>query len=191
MKSTNLTAIVLLIFLFAFRIWQSTGCLHFSGFYLNPLSIKINVESQRHLDIGTNQTISKSIHNKFSAGIFEVGKDYSGEFSPNYLLEILGPLGFALSVAGIAQLVKQKNKLMLLHLMLILIIAAAGLLPIDPKAAFYAFSLSVLSFPFWSVKSFTDTKVKFLIFVLLTMATVIYYMFAWQMQLSCNEIFFN
>src|SRR3972149_11435702 len=89
MVLTKLLVVILVILIFLFRIWQSSGCREFSGFLFNPLSIKINVESQVASDFSLDRNISRFFHNKLTAGIFELTTSFTSTFDSPYLLQIL------------------------------------------------------------------------------------------------------
>ena len=177
--------------LFAFRIWQSSGCKSYAGFYFNPIAVRINVEEQRNLDKSTNRTLSKFFHNKASAFFWEVSKSYIFTTNPRFLLEILGPLGLFLAIASFANIVKTPKSKSALLLALIAISSLLLILPIDPKKTFYITAISWYIFSLLSASSFSKSSKLTGLFLLLLFLSFWYFAFSWQMKAICNEIFFN
>jgi len=133
---------IIVIFIFAFRIWQSTGCKDFISLSFDPKIVKISVEEQVSLDQGLSRQTARFFHNKASVGFFELAKFYSKLLEPRLILEVLGPIG----IWAVALALTRPRKLN-----------------------------------------------RFAVFVssILTVATLWYFAFSWQMQSICNEIFFN
>ena len=94
--------------LFAFRLWQTTGCLKFSDYHFNSLSIKISVEDHVNTDGTLNRQTARFFHNKLITGIYEYSKSYLKLFEPRFLLDILGPLGLVLVILTIFKINNQK-----------------------------------------------------------------------------------
>lgn len=179
------------VLLFTFRLWQTTGCRHFLGFYFNPLSIKINVEEQRGLDNGSNQQFSKFFHNKVSAAVYEISKSYSQTIDPRFLLEILGPVGLVLALISASKVIKKPKSIYTLSLLSVLTASLLFILPIDPKKTFYIVAFTWFGFSLISATSLSKSKLSILLFVVLLLASFWYFALSWQMPRVCNEIFFN
>ena len=183
--------IIILILIFSFRIWQTTGCRHFSGFQFNPLSIKINVESQTNTDLGLNRNISRFFHNKVSTGLFELTKSYASIYQPRFLLEVLGPLGLILVLFGLLNIFRKKKALGFTHLTFILFTSLITIFRPGPKISFYILASSWYSFSFWGISHFTKSLLLRTLFIFLAFLTLWYFIFSWQMSRVCNQIFFN
>jgi len=177
--------------LFSSRLWQTTGCRQFNGFYFNPISIKINVESQTSIDPKDQKFISRVFHNKATAAPFEISKDISKIIDTRYLLDILGPAGLVFFILGIASILKNKNKLGYSHLFITVIILFSALTTIPPKTSFWLMSLSFYSLSFWGISSLSKNKYIPTLLVILILATFWYFAINWQMPMICNEIAFN
>lgn len=187
---TKIFTISALILLFSFRIWQTSGCISFNSFHINPLTVKIAIESQRLTDDKPNDLTSKFFHNKISTGIFENSKNLITVSSPVLLISILSPIGIFLSIFIFANLKKIKSPLFYLHIAYILI-SSILLTLTSPKIAMYNFALSLYTFTFWSVK-LTSGRIKpVIIFIILIIISFWYYSLDWQIKSICNEIFFN
>lgn len=177
--------------LFAFRIWQTTGCRHFAGFYFNPLTIVINVESQRSLDEDSKNSTPRFFHNKLTAGIFEYTKTYFSAFNPRFLLELLGPVGIVAVFFGVKNVVERRRTFGIFHLILILIASFIATLAISPKTAFFLIAFSWYSFTFQGIANFLTRKTYLAMFILLVPITLWYFFVSWQMPAICHDIFFN
>lgn len=183
--------LLLTIFLFAFRLWQTTGCKKYAGFYFNPISVRINVEEQRNLDLGTSSSMSKLFHNKVSAFFWEASKSYLNTTSPRFLLDILGPLGLFLAISSFSNVVKKPKAIHTLSLILIGIASLLLILPIDPRKTFYVAAISWYSFSLFSTDTLVKSRKSILLFLFLLLVSFWYFAFSWQMKAICNEIFFN
>lgn len=181
---------ILLIFLYGFRLWQTSGCQHFSGFYFNPDSIKINVETNSGLDINHDKITTRLFHNKLSAGTFELAKSYLATFDSRLILAILGPLGVVLVLRSLAALTKPSFPVVI-HLLTIPLTSALALTALSPRLSFFLLASVWYSFSFWGLAYFTKTSLRFGLFVILVIATIWYFSFNWQMPAICNEIFFK
>ena len=177
--------------LFAFRLWQTTGCKHFLGHYFNPIYIKINVEAQVGIDKNVSKLESKFFHNKLTAIVFEPAKSYLAAFEPSYLLEMLSPLGVLLFLLSIKKAISTKNKIIVLHFLLVLTAALIYITPFSPKNSFFIFSFLIYSFSLWHVDYFAAKKYRILIFLLLLVFSLVFFAYTWQMKSLCNEIKFN
>ena len=190
-KTKKILIVIFLIFIYLFRIWQTTGCRQFRGFYFNPLSIKINVESQIGTDININRNVSRFFHNKISAGIHEIVKSYALTLEPRLLLEILGPVGISLVAISIFCVFKNKAMLKFTHLLIVLATSFILILPVPPKTPFYLNAVAWYSFSFWGIGFFLKKGIFQILFITLLMMTFWYFSFSWQIPAICNEIFFN
>lgn len=181
--------IITLITVYAFRLWQTSGCKQFVGFYFNPLSIKISVESQVNLDQSMSRQLSRLFHNKVTAGIFEFSKAFSFPFDTKFLMEILGPIGLVLVVLAIFEALKARNLLNFAHLSLPPIFSAISLTSLSPKIVFYLLALTWYSLAFKGTMS--RSRVLVPLFLILIPLTFWYFLFSWQIPTICHEIFFN
>lgn len=189
-KYISLIFITVLVAVFSFRLWQTTGCKQFFSFYFNPDSIKIAVESQILEDRSLKRPVSRFFHNKISTGIFEIAKSYSATIDVRFLIAFLGPLGLLLVIIAVAKVVKSpktRDKLWLLPFLISLILTSSA----NPKNSFYLTAISWYFLSFQGVSFFTKSNILKIIFILLIPATLLYFSFNWQMSSICNEIFFN
>ena len=177
--------------LFVFRIWQTTGCRHFSGFYFNPISVRINVEEQRNLDKNSNQLTSKIFHNKITGIINQVSLSYAETLNPRFILEILGPLGLIFALVTFSKVIKKPKSIYTLALIAVSTASLLLILPIDPAKTFYLAASTWYIFSLLSVESFTKSNKTIILFLLLLLASFWYFALSWQMPKICNEIFFN
>jgi len=177
--------------LFAFRLWQTTGCKHFAGFYFNPISIKINVEEQRNLDVGTDIYLSKFFHNKISSGFYQIARSYVYTFNPRYILEIIGPLGLTLALISFSKIIKNPKSVYTLVCAAVVLSSLLLILPIDPKKTFYINAICWFIFSICSAHTFSGSKRKLILFCILLVISFWYFAFSWQEKAICNEIFFN
>ena len=179
-----------LICLSSFRLWKTTGCKQFTSFYFNPISVKISVESQRTLDNQSFLAVSRIFHNKLNTTPFELTKAIAQALTPRFLIEILGPLGFMLTILAVLRIIKEKHKRALLHLLLVISASILAVLPGNPKNFFLIISLTWFSVTFWGLQFFSNTN-KLLLYFFLILLTFWYFNLSWQMPAICNEIFFN
>lgn len=179
--------LVILLAVYLFRLWQSTGCKDFSSFRFQKVSIIANVEGQVQQD--SNRTTAKFFHNKITTGAIEISKSYAKIFEPRVLLEILGPFGITLVIIALYDLFKKKNKIVLLHLAAMLFASILSIFILSPKLSFWVIALIMQSFSFWGIRKISKSNV--LVFLILTVGTICYFAFSWQYQTLCNEIFFN
>lgn len=187
---TKIFILSTLILIFSFRIWQTTGCLSFNSFHINPLTVKIAIESQRLTDDKPNDLTSKFFHNKITTGIFENSKNLSTVFNPVLLISILSPIGIFLFIFIFANFKKFNRLLFYLHIAYILT-SSVLLTLINPKIAMYNFALSLYTFTFWSAKLTSGRITPIIIFTILIIVSILYYSLDWQMKSICNEVFFN
>ena len=191
MNKIKIFFIIILVSLFVFRIWQTTGCKKFLSFYFNPLSIKVSVESNVNTDLGMDRNISRFFHNKATVGIFEFSKSFASTFQPRVLLEFLGPAGLILAIAAFLEVFKQKKYLRKFHFAVILIASFIAISTLNSKVSFFLLAISWYSFSLWGIDFFTKTKTAKIAFIILAVISFWYFIFDWQINTICNEIFFN
>ena len=180
-----------ILLIFAFRLWQATGCKNFTDYRFNPLSVKINVESQTAVDTKINRTIARFFHNKVSAFLYEFSKTYLSTFSPKLLFETLGPVGVVLFILGIFEISQKKRFLGVAHFLGILILPLFAIISSFPKLEFYVLTLSRYSFSLWGINKAAKSTLHVSILLALVYLTFWYFIFNWQMKSVCNNIFFN
>lgn len=178
----------ILLSLFSFRFWQTTGCRQFKSFYLNPQAITIRVEEDVNSDKGIDRTISRFFHNKVQTAIILTGHSAATALDARMLLEILGPLGLAAISISLYTVVKSKNLFGISHLALIGAILLAVISSANAKQGFYLLAMGLYSFSLWSAK--TLSKYKILVF---TLAAISFWFFtlSWQQESFCHDIFFH
>ena len=191
MDKIKILFIIVLFSLFSFRGWQTTGCKKFLSFYFNPLSIKVSVETNVNTDLGVDRNISRLFHNKVTVGIFELSKSFASTFQPRFLGEFLGPVGLILVVTAFLEVFKKRKYLAKFHFILILIASFIAIFTLSSKASFFLLVISWYSFSIWGIDLFLKTKLAKIVFILLVIMSFWYFIFGWQMNSICNEIFFN
>lgn len=191
MDKIKILFIIVLVSLFSFRIWQTTGCKKFLSFYFNPISIKISVETDVNTDLGVDRNISRFFHNKVTGGIFEFSKSLAMTFQPRLLVEFLGPLGLILVVTAFLEVFKKRQHLVKFHFILILIASFIAIFTLSPKASFFVLAISWYSFSLWGIELFIKSRLTKTVFIILAVLSFWYFIFGWQMNTICNEIFFN
>lgn len=184
-----LLAILLSIYLF--RFWQTTGCLNFVNLRFSPKNIKINVESQVGQDRTERRNLSRFFHNKITASIYEVLKSYSSVFEPRSLFEMLGPIGLLLVIVTVFNIAKSRKKLILWHTILIVLSPVLIILVLSPKIGFWLRSLVWYTFSLWGLIFFSKHWKAIIAFTFFIVLTFFYFSFSWQMKANCHEIFFN
>ncbi|OGD88718.1 hypothetical protein A3I53_03895 [Candidatus Curtissbacteria bacterium RIFCSPLOWO2_02_FULL_40_13b] len=191
MARTKFVLILLIVLIYAFRLWQTTGCKQFIDYSFIPLSVKINVESQTATDTGINRTVARFFHNKVSVGIYESSKTYLSTFSPKLLFETLGPVGVVLLIFGIYEISQKKSFLGVIHFLGVLTIPLFAIIFSFPKLEFYVLTLSRYSFSLWGINKAAKSTLHVSILLALVYLTFWYFIFNWQMKSVCNNIFFN
>ena len=189
-KPTNLMFSLILLAVFSFRIWQTTGCKNFTSYFFNPLSIKITAESQTLDDGNLPKNISRFFHNKISVGTSEILKSYANTINIRFLISFLGPLGIFIILAAIGQTIRSRrfyDKLWLVPFLLSFVL----ILPVDPKVSFYIVAISWYLLAFKGGGSLPESKRLKILLLLLLVMTFWYFSFDWKMPLVCKEIFFN
>lgn len=179
------------IFIFSARIWQSTGCLNFLPTKFDTQIIKIKVEEQVNADRGVEREVSRFFHNKVSTGFFEAAKATSKFADPIFLLDILGPLGLLLIILATITLVKKFTLQQGTHFLLVLASIIFVSIIKNSQLSFYAVALALYSFSLWGTKALKPNKLTILAFFVAAIITLWYFALSWQMSAICNEIFFN
>lgn len=191
MAKIKIILTILLLTTFSYRIWQTTGCKQFIGFYFNPLQIKITAEENINLDSNLNRNIARAFHNKVTIGVFESLKAATKTINSDFILDTTGPIGIVLLPASLLILLNKRNKLQFAHLIVIVLLMASSILVGNSKRSFWIVYLAQASFSLWSLGFFGSGKLKVVIYSILIVATIWYFSFNWQLQTFCNEIFFN
>src|SRR3989344_3324808 len=128
--------VILVITVFAFRLWQTTGCKKFTDFHFQPISVKADVESAINVDSG-GKIVPRFFHNKITYGLFDFSKTYFLTLQPSYLLELLGPVGLVLSVLAGPKAVYFKSKILLVNLFMILLFSLFLIIILAAFLSFY------------------------------------------------------
>lgn len=183
--------LLLTIFIFSARIWQSTGCLNFLPTYFDTQIIKIKVEEQVNLDRGIARGVSRFFHNKASTGFFESTKAASKFADPIFLLDIMGPLGLVLIILATSSLVKKFTPLKGFHFLLVLAAIILAMISKNSRDAFYTLALALYSFSLWGTTTLKTNRLATFAFFALALVTLWYFALSWQMKAVCNEIFFR
>ena len=189
-KLTNLIFALILLFVFSFRIWQTTGCKKFTSYFFNPIAVKIAVESQMLDDGNLPKNLSRFFHNKISIGASEILKSYAITIDIKFLISFLGPLGIFLILPAISQVIKSRkfyDKFWLSPFLISFIL----ILPANPKISFYVTAISWYLLTFIGIGTFARSNKLKILFIFLSLATFWYFSFDWKMPLVCKEIFFN
>lgn len=184
--------LLILVFLaFSFRLWQTTGCRNFLPTYFDPQIVKINVEEQVSVDRNINREVSRFFHNKASTGFFELTKSTLKVLEPIVLLEILGPLGLFLTALSLVYLARKFTLTQAAHFAVVLCAIISTIFIKNSKLSFYILTLALYTFSVWGTSSIKTTKLTIFGFFILTVITLWYFAFSWQITSICNEIFFN
>lgn len=183
--------LLLVLFTFAVRIWQSTGCLNFLPTKFDPQIIKIKVEEQVNVDQNVKRQVSRFFHNKASTGFFEAAKSINKFFEPIFLLDILGPAGFGLAILAIIGLVKKFTLAQGTHFLLVLASILFASATKNSKASFFVITVALYSFSLWGFKTLKTNKLTIFAFFVAVLITLWYFAFSWEAKAVCNEIFFN
>lgn len=183
--------VTLLLGLFSFRLWQSTGCKNFNSLRFNPNVLIAGVESQRNLDVGIPIPVSKLLHNKVTEALTQVSSRYLNTFKPKFLLEILGPLGLFCALLSAALTIRTRKKSQIFSLLGIFISSVAAIVLTQPKISLLLIFASWAVFASLSINFVIRSKMLLVLFFLLFVYTYFFYSINWQMPVICNEIFFN
>lgn len=181
--------VLILFFLFSFRLWQTTGCRQFRSFWLNPQAVIIKVEEDVGTDRGIDRNISRFFHNKYQSMFVLTTGSITSIFAARLLLDLLGPLGLAAFVISVAQVIKTKNLPGLIHLTLIFLAAMFAIFNSQAKLTFYLYSIALYSFSLRSSKILA--KLPILLILAFAVVSFWYFSFSWQLEAFCHEIFFN
>ena len=187
-KFSIFVIVVILLGLFSFRLWQTTGCLQFKSFYLNPESIKIRVEEDVNSDRGVNRNVSRFFHNKLQTAVILASHSVASTIDARMLLEILGPLGLISIIISLYVVIKHKNLIGISHLIAVLIASAWAVISTNSKQSFYVYSFGLYSFCFWSAKVLAKKSISVIILAVLTFW---FFTLSWQLNSFCHDIFFN
>lgn len=187
----NKILFLLLIALFSFRLWQTTGCRQFNGFYFNPISVTINVESQSSIDTAGFRQVTRFFHNKAVAAPFEVSKSFARTLDPRFLLDVLGPVGLLFLTRALFEIFGNKRSLGYLHILGTVVVLALSLTSLAPKTAFWLIALSYYSLSLWGINPISKDKKLSLLSILLIFYSLWYFAINWQMFQVCNDIFFH
>ena len=187
-KFSIFLVLVILVALFSFRIWQTTGCRQFKSFYLNPQSVTIKVEEDVGTDRGIDRNISRFFHNKLQTVVIIASHSVSSTIDARMLLEILGPLGLISIIISLYVVIKHKNLIGIFHLIAVLIASAWVIVSTNSKQSFYVYSFGLYSFCFWSAKVLAKKSISVIILAILTF---LFFTLSWQLNSFCHEIFFN
>ncbi len=191
MAKIKLVLILLIVSVYAFRMWQTTGCKQFIDYSFIPLSVKINVESQTATDTDIERTVARFFHNKASAGLYEFGKSYLSTFTPKLLFETVGPVGVVLLILGIVEITRKKRFWSLVHFLTFLAVPLYAIIASSSKLEFYLLALSRYTFSLWGIGRLAKSAQSIFILVALSYLTIWYFIFNWQLKSVCNNIFFN
>lgn len=189
MKS-KIFLIIVLSTLYIFRLWQMSGCQSFNSFHLNPLTVKIAVESQRLIDDNTDKITPRIFHNKITTGVFENAKNLQTIFNPSFLVSVVNPAGLFIIVYLLINIPRVKSTFFPVHLAYIFI-SALFMTLINPKVGFYNFALALYTFSFWIIKFIEKRLALKILLLVLIIFSFWYYFLDWQMKTICNEIFFS
>ena len=179
----------LLVGIFAFRLWQTSGCKDFRNFHLNPLEVKITVESQRTFD-SSSGLAARIFHNKIIDGFFITSQNYFQAFEANLLISTAGLVGIFCMIWWMAKMFGKTAPFA--HLTAVYVLVSSIALTIyDQKVSFYNFILSLYLF---SLAAVFHSKITFrfaLIFLFLLILTILQFLYSWQLPQICNEISFS
>lgn len=179
----------LLIGIFSFRFWQTSGCKNFRNFHLNPLEVKISVESQRTFD-PTNNLAAKLFHNKIADGFFITSQNYFQAFEPNLLISIVGFVGVFCMILMLTKIFRKTTLFAYLAAFYILV-SSLALTVFDQRVSLYNFAVSLYLFSFTAI-FYSKITLRFaLIFIFLLILTILQFLYSWQLPQLCNEISFN
>lgn len=181
----------LLVVLFAFRIWQSSGCVNFRSFAFDKGRITATVESSRQYETNPSGLLSRLEHNKLTVAPYEFGLNLSSLLDPRLILDLVGPAGLAAALIAIYVIVSQRRKTGLIFLAILA--TAQILITLFTSSKTDMLILCVLWFllGFWSLNFFTKTKTRLFVFLLLWLYSFWFFFISWQLPQICNEILFK
>lgn len=181
--------ILILLFLFSFRLWQSSGCRQFKSFYLNPQLVTLKVEEDVGTDRGVDRNISRFFHNKYQTRfVLSVGS-LTSMLDARLMIDVLGPLGVLAFAVSAYTTIKTKRIIGISHLFVIFLVIMFATFTAHAKQSFYLWAVAIASFSFWSTR--TLAKLPVMLILLLAVATFWYFSFSWQLESFCHDIFFN
>ncbi len=190
-KVTKVIVACLFLSLFAFRIWQSTGCASFRSFLFDTNSITAGVEASRQYENNPDSLVSKVLHNKFTVTPHEFFLNFSTLLDPRYLLYLIAPLGLIGAVVSVYCIVSQSIKSGLVFLAVLSGALTYATLFNGSKTDMLILCSLWFLLSFWSLSFFAKTKIRFLVLVLLWLYSIWFFFISWQLPLICNEIFFK
>lgn len=190
-KLSKLAVGGLLVVLFAFRIWQSSGCLNFRSFVFDSRRITATVESSRQYETNPNGLLSRLEHNKLTVAPYEFGLNLSALLDPRYLLDLIGPAGLAAALIAIYSIVSQRRRAGLLFLAILLTAQILATLFTSSKTDMLILCVLWFLLGFWSLNFWSLTKKRLFVFLLLWLYSLWFFFISWQLPLLCNEILFK
>lgn len=181
--------LIILIALFTFRLWQTTGCRQFRSFWLNPQAVTIKVEEDVGTDRGGNRDISRFFHNKYQSRFILTVRSAASMLDARLLVDVLGPLGVLALAISVYTTIKTKKIIGILHLLAIFLVIMFATFTIHTKQSFYLYTIALYSFSIRSTKSMA--KLSILLILALAIVSFWYFSLSWQLESFCHEIFFN
>lgn len=205
-KLKRALVVLILIVLFSFRLWQTTGCQKFKSFYLNPQAVTIKVEEDVGTDKqslrsssldeletaglrGVDRNISRFFHNKYQSRFVLTVQSMTSMLDARLLTDVLGPLGVLAFAVSVYTTIKTKKILGILHFFIVFLAVLFATFTPHAKQGFYLWAVALYSFSFWSTK--TIVKLPTWLILLLVVTTFWYFSFSWQLESFCHDIFFN
>lgn len=181
--------LVILIALFSFRLWQTTGCRQFRSFWLSPQAVIIKVEEDVGTDRGQDRNISRFFHNKYQSRFILTIQSLTSALDTRLLIDILGPVGIAAFGVAVYTTIKTKKMPGILHLFSLFPVILFATFTPWAKQSFYLYMIVLYSFSIRSTKSMA--KLSILLILALAVVSFWYFSFSWQLESFCHEIFFN
>lgn len=191
MDKIKIIALLTLVCLFSFRMWQTIGCRQFRSFRFIPLSVIIGVQAGVSSDKDVSRSVSRFFHNKLSVGTYEVLSSFAATFNPNFLLSLFGPVGIVIAILNLQTLTNSKRKLQIATFAAIVASSILVMFILNPKTSFYLLAISWYLFILLGSLAFVKNKLLLAILIFLAIFTFWYFIFSWQLTAFCNEIFFG
>lgn len=188
-KLKIITLVVILLALFSFRLWQTTGCRQFKSFYLNPQLVTLKVEEDVGTDRGVDRNVSRFFHNKYQTRFILSVQSMTSMLDARLVTDVLGPLGVLAFAVSVYTTIKTKKIIGILHLIVLFLVIMFATFTTQAKQSFYLFSVALYSFSLRSSK--TIVKLPTWLILLLAVATFWHFSFSWQFESFCHDIFFN
>ncbi len=183
--------LTLLVSIFVFRIWQSTGCLSVFNYKFDPSSIPTIVESQRLSDTDQSSLSSRLIHNKLTVAPNQLLLSLSSTTTPKFLIDLISPLVLISALIATYSIIKNKNKVGLFLLAALACFQVATTLFISSKPAILFLCALWFFLAIWSLDFYVKKTWRTIVFILLWLYSLWFLFINWQMPQICNEIFFN